>query len=372
MRTLLILALGAATLATPVRAFTDLRPPSVPGSVAQALDRARQDLGAPGMAIAVWSGGSIVAEAASGVRVAGSQDAVQASDAFHIGSVTKSITAVLAARLVEEGRLRWDETVADRLGEAVPDISPDQRSVTLEMLLAHESGAPERLSPDQLRGVVQAPDLSAGRVAVARAVLASPPAGPRGVMVYSNPGYVIAGSMIERAGGQSWEDLVGEKVLAPLSLSSAGFGVPQGDGAVRGHRREGDAWVAIDPTGPAADNPPFLRPAGGLSLSMRDLALFGADQLKGVRGDAGALLGAAAYARLHAEHSDHQGLGWAQAPDGSFDNSGSNGRWFAYVKVMPGEDLVVAVAANAYTPQMEDRIVRLVEEIRSLGFRPQG
>lgn len=366
MRTLLILALGAATLATPVRAFADPRPSPAAESVARALHRARQDLGAPGMAVAVWSGGSIVAEAASGVRAAGSQDAVQTSDAFHIGSVTKSITAVLAARLVEEGRLRWDETVADRLGDAVPDISPDQRSVTLEMLLAHESGAPERLSPDQLRGVVQAPDLAAGRVAVARAVLASPPAGRRGVMVYSNPGYVIAGAMIERAGGRSWEDLVGEKVLVPLGLSSAGFGVPKGDGAVRGHRREGDAWGAIDPSGPAADNPPFLRPAGGLHMSMRDLALFGADQLNGVKGDAGALLTAASYARLHTEGSNHQGLGWAEGPDGSFDNSGSNGRWFAYIRVAPDSDLVVAVGANAFSPGMEERIVRLADEIRSL------
>lgn len=369
MRTLLILALGAAVFATPVGAFSESGLSRTSDPVSEALDRARQDIGAPGMSIAVWSGGSIVAEAASGVRAAGSPGAVLTSDAFHVGSVTKSITAVLAARLVEEGRMRWDETVAERLGDAIPDISPDQRSVTLEMLLAHESGAPERLSPDQLRAVVQASDLQAARIAAARAVLASPPAGPRGVMVYSNPGYVIAGAMIERGAGKTWEDGVAEDVLGPLALTSARFGVPQGDDAVRGHRREGDAWVAIDPSGPGADNPSFLRPAGGLRMSMRDLALFGADQLRGMRGDAGVLLTPASYTRLHTERSDHQGLGWAQGPDGSFDNSGSNGRWFAYIKVMPGDDLVVAVAANAYTPETEDRIVSLIDEIRAIRSR---
>lgn len=359
MRTILILALSAAFIASPACAAQDIAP-----SVEAALDRARTDIGAPGMTAAVWSGGVFVADVASGVRSAGTDSAVAPSDAFHIGSVTKSMTAVVAGRLVDQGRMRWDETVGERLGAVIPGIPPSQSGVTLEMLLAHEGGAPERLSPSQLQAVTQAPNMTGRRLAVAHAVLTATPAGPQGAMRYSNPGYVIAAAMIEQAAGRSWEDLITEVVFAPLKLTSAGFGPPQGSAAVRGHRREDGGLIALDPASPASDNPAFLRPAGGVHMTMRDLALYGVDQLKGIKGQSGVLLSADGYRRIHSERSAHQGLGWAHGPEGDFDNSGSNGRWFALIRVFPDSDLVIAVAANAFNDQTEQRVIALTDEIR--------
>lgn len=65
-----------------------------------------RDSGAPGMVAAVVRKGEIVDQAAAGVRRIDKADCVQITDRFHIGSVTKSFTATLIGKLVEEGGAR--------------------------------------------------------------------------------------------------------------------------------------------------------------------------------------------------------------------------------------------------------------------------
>ncbi len=104
-----------------------------------------------------------------------------------------------------------------------------------------------------------------------------------------------------------------------------------------------------------------------MHMSMHDLVLFGADQLLGVKGEVGALLEGSDYQRIHTEHLDHQGLGWGEGPGDEFENSGSNGRWLAYLRVIPSEDMVIAVATNAApTSGGEEPLIALTDSIRSI------
>jgi CubicO group peptidase (beta-lactamase class C family) len=77
-----------------------------------------------------------------GVRKLGTTTAVTKDDLWHLGSNTKMMTAVLAARLVEAGKLKWDST----LGDVFPNISfkktPEAKAITLTQLLSHRSGFP--------------------------------------------------------------------------------------------------------------------------------------------------------------------------------------------------------------------------------------
>ena len=76
--------------------------------------------GLPSVAAAVFVDGTLVYEAARGTRRAGESVPVSLRDPYHIGSDTKAMTAVLAGMLVDEGKMRWETTVADLLGpEAV-------------------------------------------------------------------------------------------------------------------------------------------------------------------------------------------------------------------------------------------------------------
>ena len=101
---------------------------------------ARYDL--PALAAAVVQDGKIIASGAVGTRRAGAAIPVTINDRFHIGSDTKAMTALLAAMLVEENKLRWDSTVAEVFPELSATMNPGLRGVTLEQLLSHTSGIP--------------------------------------------------------------------------------------------------------------------------------------------------------------------------------------------------------------------------------------
>ena len=101
---------------------------------------ARYDL--PALAAAVVCNGTIIATGAVGTRRADTDTPVAVNDRFHIGSDTKAMTALLAAIFVEEGKLRWDSTVADVFPELAETMDTGLRRVTLEQLLSHTSGIP--------------------------------------------------------------------------------------------------------------------------------------------------------------------------------------------------------------------------------------
>src|SRR5438046_7082410 len=67
----------------------------------------------PALAVVVTKDGQICDRAAAGVRKWGDTVPVTTSDVFHIGSCTKSMTATLAAMFIEQGKLRWDTTIAE-------------------------------------------------------------------------------------------------------------------------------------------------------------------------------------------------------------------------------------------------------------------
>lgn len=335
------------------------------------LEQARAEIGAPGMAAAVWRDGRIVGEFAAGERALGSGVPVLPSDPFHIGSITKPFTAALAARLVERGVLDWDDSVEAWLGPLI-EIGEPYRDVTLGDLLSHRAGLSPFPHPDETARLLRVRSLSDQYLAVAELMLSRPPERPPSrAYLYSNFSYVVAAAMIERAAGRGYDALLREEVLEPLGLSSAGLGAP-GSGArieaPRGHFAPGHALSGpIRPDGPHADNHPFLAPAGGLHMSMADLARFGADQLLGARGR-GVLLRRESYRRLARPRSGGYATGWGVRPGGELHHDGTNRRWFALLRLIPSERLVIAIAANSAGDEELTRAAfwRLSEQLQAL------
>ena len=146
-----------------------------------------------------------------GVRELGRPEPVDEHTVFDAASLTKSFTGTLAALLVEEGKLAWDDPVRKHLpGLRFPDPYLDEH-VTVRDLLAHRTG----LHPANMMWVLTDVD----RAEVLRRARCLPAtAGFRADMVYSNVGYSIAGEALAAAGGASWEALVRQRLLAPLGL----------------------------------------------------------------------------------------------------------------------------------------------------------
>lgn len=148
---------------------------------------------------------------------------------FAIDADAKAMTAVIAARLVERGVIRWDTRIADALPELQREMLPAYRGATLDDLLAHRAGLPPFTARDEFRrflGLLPAhPDAQLAtdggrRLFFARWLLRQPPAAETGFL-YSNAGYALAATMLERASGQNYHALFEQEVARPLGIAGA-------------------------------------------------------------------------------------------------------------------------------------------------------
>lgn len=338
-------------------------------AVLELLAPLRETHEVPALAGLVVRGGRVAGIAAVGSRRLGSPEAVTVDDRWHLGSCTKAMTATLIGRLVEQGALAWDTTLAQVYPDLAGDMDPTWREVTLEQLLSHRSGAPADLHRGGLWGRLfmdtETPLPALRRVVVEHVTRHPPEFAPGSGFLYSNAGYTLAGAVAEQVTGRVYEDLLRETLFAPLGMSRAGFG-PPGDpealDAPRGHRRQGQALQPMDPGVFGADNPPTIAPAGTVHAPLEDWARFALLHLRGSRGalrDGDPLRAPTTFERLHFPRGDERyALGWgARTTDWAggrvLTHSGSNSMWFATVAVAPDADAVALVVANAGGPPGE-------------------
>jgi len=134
---------------------------------------------------------------------------------FRVASVTKPITVMLLLQLMEEGKLRLD----DKLTDILPDYPKDKgRGITVRHLLTHRSGiiggprVPDLDSVEQVhRSLEEMFEL------ISSFDLASEP-GAR--YDYSNFGFNLLGAIIEQVSGKSYNELLQERICAPIGMEN--------------------------------------------------------------------------------------------------------------------------------------------------------
>jgi CubicO group peptidase (beta-lactamase class C family) len=219
--------------------------------------------------------------AVSGVRKFDEPTPVTNSDKWHIGSMTKSMTAVVVATLIKNNHLSWTST----LSEIFPDFkfSDEYKSLPITRLLTHTAGIDDEsiFNDKKLADEVFAPGNSVKqtRFLLAKRVSEMPMTKPLGQHHYSNVGYMIVGAIIEKITGKAWEEAVTENLFTPMGMTSCAFGpttIDAGSPAVQpwGHSRDEDGKIYAITPGPNADNPPDLGPAGTVHCSLEDIAKY--------------------------------------------------------------------------------------------------
>lgn len=321
-------------------------------SLAGQITELRKENKLVGLAAMVMVDGKVMASAADGERKIGSGVPIELGDRWHLGSITKSVTATMIARLIESSQLQWTDTIGERFPDA--SIHEDWKPVTLQQLLTHTSGAPANFSLGVwLKKSALGPECTEERRKAVIDVLAEKPAHPPGEkFAYSNVGYTIAGAMAESATGVSWEDLVKREVFEPLELKDAGFGPPKSPSKTldqpRGHHGK-YGWKAS--ANDDEDNSPIIGPAGTIHMTLGNLCNYATEHLRGELG-AGKLLTAETCKRLHTPQLHNYACGWVvkqptdEIPDTVYWHNGSNTMWYALVVFIPGKNMVVAVTAN--------------------------
>ena len=244
-----------------------------PKDISAELEVLRAKHQVPACASAVIAQGRIVAFGATGFRRIDRNVRVTADDLWHIGSCTKSMTAALVGMLVDEGQLRWETTIA----EALPDTPAHAgwKQVTVWHLVTQRSGIAQ-MTRDQWRTLDTGPGSAREqRATFARRLLAQSPVEPPGKFAYSNSGYGLLGAIIERASGETYEDMLRTRIFQPLGLKTAGFGAPATPGTIDqpwGHR-QGDNITPVEPL-PENQFPLVLAPGGCVHMSLQDFARF--------------------------------------------------------------------------------------------------
>ncbi|ASW56256.1 serine hydrolase [Plantactinospora sp. KBS50] len=177
----------------------------------------------------------------------GNATALDAETRFRIGSVTKSLTAVLVLQCRDDGLLDLDDPIGRHL-----DV-PAHRELTVARLLSHTAGL-QREPYGDVWDTLRVPDLDQMLVDLAR-VERVLPTGRR--YHYSNLGLSLLGHAVGRLRGGTWAEVLAERILTPLGL--AGTAVEGGPRAATGflvdaYSDEARAEPPIDlgPLGPAA------------------------------------------------------------------------------------------------------------------------
>lgn len=306
-----------------------------------------------GLAAMILVDGKQVAAGVDGERINGSGVPLEIGDRWHLGSITKSLTATVAARMVERKEIEWTTTIGDCFGTSV-EMHDDWRSVTLEHLLTHTSGALPNfsLAVRLKRPAAGKQRMLARKAAIAGVLKRKPKSEPGESFVYSNVGYTIAGTMLEHTSNEPWEALIRKEIFGPLSLREAGFGPPkdgeQAQSQPHGHRVLGTFKQVVDQE---ADNTPIMGPAGTIHMSLAELCRYGQEHMDGESGK-GKLLAAATYRRLHTPKLQNYAFGWVAPKKNRWVDerivwhNGSNTMWYALVVQLPERNAIVAVTSN--------------------------
>lgn len=345
-------------------------PPAEPLTQA-VLNDARRNARAPGM-IAGWQkrgGASVIL--CDGVRSAEAATPVTVDDSWHWGSITKSMTATVAARLVEAGEIKWTATVGEMLGSK-GKIRSEYKAVTLLHLLSHRGGLQPNLNPAAMLFYTRdaLPDARAERLRYALAALdQKPAAGLAEQMIYSNNGFIVAGAMLEAVTGKPWEALIQAELFAPLGLKTAGFGAPGTLGKLDqplGHSLQGERRVPAK-VGPGAwnDNPTALGPAGRVHMSVGDMLAY----LAAHRDQPEVYLKPDSWAKLHTPpFGGDYALGWMVKSDGTLWHNGSNTLWYAEALFNPKTGIAAAAAANDAAPQTQAAVSKVAAGAAAAGL----
>jgi CubicO group peptidase (beta-lactamase class C family) len=268
-RVVLVLAISCCVTlsAQPPAAHQDALPQNLDDFRA-AVKRVLDETGVPGAGIALvrsdgieWEGGVGVADRERGTSVT-------AATHFRVGSISKTFVAAALVQLYEDGEIDFDAPIHD----IAPDIAidnpwEDSDPVRVVHVLQHTAGfddmhlneiyVPEGEAELSLEDVLK-------RNPSSRRVRWRP--GTR--MAYSNPGYAVAGRLIEKITGEPYEDYIEREIFDPLQMTTSSFRLTESDEALLAKGYDSQEGPAV----------PFrriyLRPAGNMHSSAHEMGRF--------------------------------------------------------------------------------------------------
>ncbi|NQZ88644.1 MAG: serine hydrolase [Colwellia sp.] len=184
-------------------------------NIEKSISKAMDAFQVPGMAVAIVKNNKVVMSKGFGLTQYGTKNKVNGDTLFGIASNTKAMTAALLANLVDKGELTWQTKVIDIIPEFQMPNAYVTREFTILDLLSHNSGlglgagdlmiwpGTTLTNQDIIKGLKHLPEVSSFRSEFA----------------YDNLMYVIAGEIIAKVTGKSWQDNIKDTIFQPLGMN---------------------------------------------------------------------------------------------------------------------------------------------------------
>lgn len=316
------------------------------------------------LAYAVVSSDSVLEIEALGYQRINTALKAKINDRFRLGSLTKTITSYLAMTLVKKGKIKWDTKFFDLYPELKAKSNPDSYDFTLQDFITFRAklGIWSYTNETPTQKEIKGNDQQQRYAFIAWFLQQSQNLKQQDVY-WSNPSYVAAGLMLEKATGKTYETLV--KELGKSLNIDFDFGQPNLSHINQpwGHDEN------LKPEAPALNYKlNWLSSAGNINVSLPDYCKFTQMQLKG-------LLGKAKIESADEFYKMHFGLrefsfGWESEfkentkLQYSFHN-GNPGTFLTKVYICPAIDRAFILFANVQSEEADKGLMLLLEKLQS-------
>ncbi|MFA5973646.1 MAG: serine hydrolase [Lentimicrobiaceae bacterium] len=185
--------------------------------VDQFMDKVMKKFNVAGAAVGIVKDGKIIYEKGFGVRSILTKLPVNENTNFAIASNSKAFTTTALAMLVEEGKLAWTDKVRDYIPEFTMYNDYVAANFNIQDLLTHRSGL--GLGAGDLMIFPDGSDFTMKDI-LANFQYMKPVSAFRTKFDYDNLLYLVAGELIARVSGMSWEDFVTKRIFEPLQMEN--------------------------------------------------------------------------------------------------------------------------------------------------------
>ena len=184
----------------------------------QLVERTLKAFDVPGIAVAVVKDGKIIHAKGYGVRSLKTGLKVDENTLFGIASNSKAFTAAALGILVDEGKLKWDDQVIDYIPEFRLYDPYVTNAFTIRDLLTHRSGL--GLGAGDLMIFPDSSNFTVNDI-IHNLRYLKQVSGFRTKFDYDNLLYIVAGEVVARVSGISWQEFIETRIMKPLAMNQS-------------------------------------------------------------------------------------------------------------------------------------------------------
>ena len=172
----------------------------------------------PGISVGIYKDGKVVYAKGHGVRSLTSKKAMNSETLVGVASNSKGFTCFALAMMVDAGKLNWDDPVRKHIPEFQLHDPWVTEHFTVRDLVTHRSGM--GLGAGDLMFFPEGNDFTVQDV-IHNVKHLEPETSFRSKFAYNNNMFIIAGEVLKRVSGLSWEEFIETKIMAPVGMKSS-------------------------------------------------------------------------------------------------------------------------------------------------------